>query len=103
MAIEDAVVLASLVGDGRVGEEFVSVPIPPALEEFTAARRERAEGVAKKSRQLGRLSASAPYPAQVLAAKVLDSLPGKPIVSGVQSIVEWEPPEVPEADPRPGI
>ncbi|MCD5349558.1 FAD-dependent monooxygenase [Kineosporia mesophila] len=100
MALEDAVVLASLVGEGRVGAEFENVPIPPALEKFTAARQERTQMVARRSRQLGRLSSATPHRAQVLTAQVLNALPGTPLARGLHSIVNWEPPQLPPADPR---
>ncbi|WP_285599765.1 FAD-dependent monooxygenase [Kineosporia sp. NBRC 101731] len=100
MALEDAVVLASLVGEGRVGPEFENVPIPPALEKFTQVRQARTQMVARRSRQLGRLNSAAPHRAQVLTAQVLNALPGTPLASGLASIVNWEPPPLPPADPR---
>ncbi|MBT0771844.1 FAD-dependent monooxygenase [Kineosporia sp. J2-2] len=101
MALEDAVVLASLVGDGRIGEGYRSVPIPAALEEFSAQRQPRTGMVARRSRRMGRLSSVTPYPAQVMAARALSVVPGRPAARGLTSIVGWRPPELPPADPPP--
>lgn len=99
MAIEDAVVLGSLAGDGRIGEGLVSVPIPAALEEFSRQRRPRTSMVARRSRRMGRLSSVAPYRAQLVAARMVNVLPGQPAARSLTSIVDWRPPELPPADP----
>jgi 2-polyprenyl-6-methoxyphenol hydroxylase-like FAD-dependent oxidoreductase len=83
MAIEDAVVLASLLGDDR--------PVVAALHEYTRERLPRTTAVAKRSRRAGRMN-SAPYGAQVLAARLMGRLPGGTVPRGLDTIVDWRPP-----------
>lgn len=101
MALEDAVVLGSLVGEGKVGDGCFSVPIPGSLEKFTRLRQPRTSMVARRSRRMGRLSSSAPYAAQVMAARMVNVLPGRPAAHSLTAIVDWRPPELPPADPPP--
>ncbi len=84
MAIEDAVVLASLLGEDN--------PVVPALHEYTAQRLPRTTSVARRSRRAGRMN-SAPYGAQLLAARLMGRLPAKTVARGPNSIVDWQPPE----------
>jgi 2-polyprenyl-6-methoxyphenol hydroxylase-like FAD-dependent oxidoreductase len=83
MAIEDAVVLAQLLGEGR--------PVVPALNEYTAARLPRTTNIARRSRRAGRMY-SAPYGAQVLAARLVGRLPAPVLARGLSSVVDWRPP-----------
>jgi 2-polyprenyl-6-methoxyphenol hydroxylase-like FAD-dependent oxidoreductase len=83
MAIEDAVVLARLLGEDR--------PVVPALQEFTEQRLPRTTMVARRSRRAGRMY-SAPYGAQVLAARLVGRLPAPAVVRGLNSVVDWRPP-----------
>ncbi len=101
MALEDAVVLGSLAGEGKIGDGYVSVPIPGVLEDFSRLRLPRTSMVARRSRRMGRLSSSAPYAAQVMAARMVNVLPGRPAARSLTSIVDWRPPELPPADPPP--
>jgi 2-polyprenyl-6-methoxyphenol hydroxylase-like FAD-dependent oxidoreductase len=83
MAIEDAVVLASLLGEDN--------PVVPALHEYTAQRLPRTTTVARRSRRAGRMN-SAPYGAQLLAARLMGRLPAKTVARGLNSIIDWQPP-----------
>lgn len=84
MAIEDAVELAHALGDdGR--------HVLPALEDYTRRRLTRTTAVARKSRRAGRLY-SAPYPVQVLAARLMGALPGATVSRGLAPVVDWRPP-----------
>jgi len=83
MAIEDAVVLARLLGADR--------PVVPALHEYTRQRLPRTSMVARRSRRAGRMY-SAPYGAQILAARLVGRLPGPALARGLSSIVDWRPP-----------
>jgi 2-polyprenyl-6-methoxyphenol hydroxylase-like FAD-dependent oxidoreductase len=83
MAIEDAVVLAQLLGEDR--------PVVPALHEYTRIRLPRTTAVARRSRRAGRMY-STPYGAQVLAARLVGRLPGAALARGLGSIVDWRPP-----------
>jgi 2-polyprenyl-6-methoxyphenol hydroxylase-like FAD-dependent oxidoreductase len=85
MAIEDAVVLADALGpDDR--------HVVPALEHYTRQRRPRTTAVARRSRRAGRLYA-APYPAQLLGARLMGYLPGTTISRGLVPVVDWRPPD----------
>jgi 2-polyprenyl-6-methoxyphenol hydroxylase-like FAD-dependent oxidoreductase len=84
MAIEDAVVLAQLLGEDR--------PVVPALNEYTRQRLPRTTMVARRSRRAGRMY-SAPYGAQVLAARLVGRLPGPALARGLSSTVDWRPPK----------
>lgn len=84
MAIEDAVVLAGVLGDD--GRHVV-----PALERYTRERLPRTTSVARRSRRAGRLYA-APYRAQVLGARLMGRLPGAVISRGLAPVVDWRPP-----------
>jgi 2-polyprenyl-6-methoxyphenol hydroxylase-like FAD-dependent oxidoreductase len=83
MAIEDAVVLARLLGTDR--------PVVPTLQEYTRQRLPRTSMVARRSRRAGRMY-SAPYGAQILAARLVGRLPGPALARGLSSIVDWRPP-----------
>jgi 2-polyprenyl-6-methoxyphenol hydroxylase-like FAD-dependent oxidoreductase len=84
MAIEDAVVLAELLGEDR--------PVIPALEEYSAQRLPRTMAVARRSRRAGKMY-SAPYGVQLLAARTMGRLPASTVVRGLSSTVDWRPPE----------
>lgn len=86
MAIEDAVVLAQLLGEDQ--------PVVPTLHEYTRQRLPRTTMVARRSRRAGRMY-SAPYGAQVLAARLVGRLPGPVLARGLGSIVDWRPPPTP--------
>lgn len=83
MAIEDAVVLAQLLGEDR--------PVVPALREYTEIRLPRTTAVARKSRRAGRMY-SAPFGAQLLAARLMGLMPGSSIARGLGPVVDWRPP-----------
>ena len=83
LAIEDAVVLADLLGDDE--------PVIEALHEYTRQRLPRTTAVARRSRRAGRLN-SAPYGVQLLAARLLGRLPPGATVRGLTSTVDWHPP-----------
>jgi 2-polyprenyl-6-methoxyphenol hydroxylase-like FAD-dependent oxidoreductase len=83
MAIEDAVVLARLLGADR--------PVVPSLHAYTRERLPRTLMVARRSRRAGRMY-SAPYSAQILAARLVGRLPGPALARGLSSIVDWRPP-----------
>lgn len=83
MAIEDAVVLAATLR---------RAPVPEALALFTAQRLARTASVAARSRRTGRLYL-APYPVQTLAARLMGLLPDAAVARGLDSIVDWRPPE----------
>lgn len=83
MAIEDAVVLAHLLGQDR--------PVLPSLQEYTQERLTRTTMVARRSHRAGRMY-SAPYGAQVLAARLMGRLPAAAIARGLGSVVDWRPP-----------
>jgi 2-polyprenyl-6-methoxyphenol hydroxylase-like FAD-dependent oxidoreductase len=83
MAIEDAVVLAHLLGEDR--------PVVPALHEYSQIRLPRTTAVARRSRRAGRMYAT-PYGAQVLAARLVGRLPGAALARGLGSVVDWRPP-----------
>ena len=87
MAIEDAVVLARLLGEDR--------PVVPTLHEYTRQRLPRTTMVARRSRRAGRMY-SAPYSAQVLAARLVGRLPAAALARGLGSIVDWRPPAAPK-------
>ena len=89
MAIEDAVVLAHLLGDDTDAR-----PVVPALREYTEVRMPRATMVARRSRRAGRMY-SAPYGAQMLAARLVGRLPGPALARGLASVVDWRPPTRP--------
>ncbi|HEX6500208.1 MAG TPA: FAD-dependent monooxygenase [Micromonosporaceae bacterium] len=82
MAIEDAVVLGSTLRDA---------PVPEALIRFTSSRLPRTTTVATRSRRTSRLY-EAPYPVQILAARLMALLPDAVAVRGLDSIVGWRPP-----------
>jgi 2-polyprenyl-6-methoxyphenol hydroxylase-like FAD-dependent oxidoreductase len=86
MAIEDAVVLADVLGEDR--------PVLPALDEYTRRRLPRTTAVAKRSRRAGRMT-SAPYSAQLLGARLAGRLPPGVAIRGLNSIVDWTPPTRP--------
>ena len=86
MAIEDAVVLARLLGEDR--------PVVPTLHEYTRQRLPRTTMVARRSRRAGRMY-SAPYSAQVLAARLVGRLPAAALARGLGSTVDWRPPPPP--------
>jgi 2-polyprenyl-6-methoxyphenol hydroxylase-like FAD-dependent oxidoreductase len=83
LAIEDAVVLADLLGEDR--------PVVPALHEFTAARQPRINEVVRRSRRAGRMN-TVPYSAQLLAAR-LNGTPRRTLRRDLASIVDWHPPK----------
>jgi 2-polyprenyl-6-methoxyphenol hydroxylase-like FAD-dependent oxidoreductase len=83
MAIEDAVVLAQLLDEDR--------PVVPALHEYTRQRLPRTSMVARRSRRAGRMY-SAPYGAQVLAARLVGRMPAPARARGLGTIVDWRPP-----------
>jgi 2-polyprenyl-6-methoxyphenol hydroxylase-like FAD-dependent oxidoreductase len=91
MAIEDAVVLAQLLGEDQ--------PVVPALHEYTRQRLPRTTMVARRSRRAGRMY-SAPYGAQVLAARLVGRLPGPALARGLSTVVDWRPPTGPPPTPR---
>lgn len=93
MAIEDAVVLATLLGQDQ--------PVGAALAEYTRIRLPRTSMVARRSRRAGRMY-SAPYGAQVLAARMLGMLPPQSIARGLSSVVDWRPPATPIPRHTPG-
>jgi 2-polyprenyl-6-methoxyphenol hydroxylase-like FAD-dependent oxidoreductase len=90
MAIEDAVVLAHLLGDSSDGATGAR-PVVPTLHEYTQARLARTSMVARRSRRAGRMY-SAPYGAQVLAARLVGRLPGPAMARGLGTVVDWRPP-----------
>jgi 2-polyprenyl-6-methoxyphenol hydroxylase-like FAD-dependent oxidoreductase len=83
MAIEDAVVLAAVLGSDR--------PVVAALHEFSAQRLPRTTSVARRSRRAGRIY-SAPYPVQLLTARLMGRLPETTIARGLGPVVDWQPP-----------
>jgi 2-polyprenyl-6-methoxyphenol hydroxylase-like FAD-dependent oxidoreductase len=83
MAIEDAVVLAQLLGEDQ--------PVVPTLHEYTQQRLPRTTMVARRSRRAGRMY-SAPYGAQVLAARLVGRLPASALTRGLSPVVDWRPP-----------
>lgn len=83
MAIEDAVVLAQLLGEDAA--------VVPALHEYTRQRLPRTTMVARRSRRAGRMY-SAPYSAQVLAARLVGRMPAGALARGLATIVDWRPP-----------
>jgi 2-polyprenyl-6-methoxyphenol hydroxylase-like FAD-dependent oxidoreductase len=85
MAIEDAVVLAAVLGPEPEHRDVVE-----ALHEYTAARLPRTTSIARRSRRAGRLS-SRPYGAQVLAARLLGLMPGPAIARSLNAVVDWRP------------
>jgi 2-polyprenyl-6-methoxyphenol hydroxylase-like FAD-dependent oxidoreductase len=81
MAVEDAVQLALLLG---------RLPVDEALAVYTRLRLPRTTAVARRSRRTGRLY-SAPYPLQLLTARVLGKVPDRLIARGLDSLLSWEP------------
>ena len=63
----------------------------PALNEYTRLRLPRTSLVARRSRRAGRMY-SAPYGAQVLAARLLGLAPGRAVARGLDTVVDWRPP-----------
>jgi 2-polyprenyl-6-methoxyphenol hydroxylase-like FAD-dependent oxidoreductase len=84
MAIEDAVVLAEMLGDD-------DQHVLPALADFTQQRLPRTTTIARRSRRAGRIY-SAPYRAQLLTARLMGHLPAGSIARGLAPIVDWRPP-----------
>jgi 2-polyprenyl-6-methoxyphenol hydroxylase-like FAD-dependent oxidoreductase len=82
MAIEDAIVLAEVLGEDR--------PVVQALTEYTERRLPRTTAVARRSRRAGRMY-SAPYGAQLLTARLLGALPASALTRGLRSTVDWRP------------
>jgi 2-polyprenyl-6-methoxyphenol hydroxylase-like FAD-dependent oxidoreductase len=85
MAIEDAVVLASVL-EGQ--------PVVPGLHEYTQQRLPRTTAVAKRSRRAGRMT-TAPYGAQLLAVRLMGRLPTKTFTRTLNSTLNWQPPPPP--------
>ena len=88
MAVEDAVVLGWLLRDAREQQA-----VQAALAAYTAQRLQRTTQMAQRSRRAGRLY-QAPYPLQVLAARVMGLLPDTVVVRGMSSTLGWRPPGV---------
>jgi 2-polyprenyl-6-methoxyphenol hydroxylase-like FAD-dependent oxidoreductase len=86
MAIEDAVVLAAVLDSDR--------PVVPALHEYTEQRLPRTTSIAQRSRRAGRIY-SAPYPVQLLTARLMGRLPETVIARGLAPIINWQPPAPP--------
>jgi 2-polyprenyl-6-methoxyphenol hydroxylase-like FAD-dependent oxidoreductase len=82
MAIEDAIVLADLLGEDR--------PVVAALAEYTERRLPRTTSVARRSRRTGKLY-SAPYGVQLLAARTMGRLPASLVVRGLTPTIDWRP------------
>jgi 2-polyprenyl-6-methoxyphenol hydroxylase-like FAD-dependent oxidoreductase len=90
MAIEDAVVLASVL-EGQ--------PVVPGLHEYTQQRLPRTTAVAKRSRRAGRMT-TAPYGAQLLAVRLMGRLPTKTFTRTLNSTLNWQPPPPPPSTPE---
>jgi 2-polyprenyl-6-methoxyphenol hydroxylase-like FAD-dependent oxidoreductase len=84
-AIEDAVVLAAVVGSG-------DQPVRDALPAYTEARLDRTTDIARRSRRAGRLYQAPPLLAGA-AAWGMNVIPASVIARGLAPIVGWRPPE----------
>ncbi|MGW5666728.1 FAD-dependent monooxygenase [Micromonospora sp. NPDC003776] len=84
-AIEDAVVLAAVVGSG-------TQPVRAALPAYTEARLGRTTDIARRSRSAGRLYQAPPLIARA-AAWGMNAIPASVIARGLAPILDWQPPE----------
>lgn len=88
-ALEDAVVLAHHVGDGRR-------PLEEALAAYTADRMPRTRAIVKQSHQTMVLSLASAAPvvaARTLAMAVVRRLPGDPTARTFFRMAGWRPPQ----------
>jgi 2-polyprenyl-6-methoxyphenol hydroxylase-like FAD-dependent oxidoreductase len=89
MALEDAVVLAHLLG--RAGAEGT----PGALADYTAARHRRTQQVAARSRRVGRvaqLSSPSAVTLRDLGLRLGSLLPRRLASRAMRPIFDWQPP-----------
>jgi 2-polyprenyl-6-methoxyphenol hydroxylase-like FAD-dependent oxidoreductase len=84
-AIEDAVVLAAVVGSGNQ-------PVRDALPAYTEARLGRTTDIVRRSRRAGRLYQAPPLLARA-AAWGMNVIPASVIARGLAPILDWQPPE----------
>ena len=85
-ALEDAVELGAALARGRT--------VPAALAAYDAARRPRAQSVARRSRALGRI-AQAGGPAAVVRDAVVHLTPARVTERGVERLLAWSAPPLP--------
>jgi 2-polyprenyl-6-methoxyphenol hydroxylase-like FAD-dependent oxidoreductase len=86
-ALEDAVELGAALGGHR--------PLPEALAAYDAARRPRAQVVARRSRTLGRI-AQATGIAAVVRDAAMHLTPARVTERGVDRLLAWTPPAGPD-------
>lgn len=87
-AMEDAVVLATVLDETHLGEP---AGLAAALARYDELRRPRSQAIARRSRRIGRIAQWSSGPAVAARGLTMRMTPGRAFVNGLRPVLDWSP------------